>query len=268
MSLNHLAVPTVALAEALFVAGAFAERKTQSRRKSRIALLLLGVVAAIPGILVLVDYAHLFLSPAWFYEFRTAPYSEMSVAGLGLLGGYLYSLIGPEGKYEKVIWPIALFALVSIPFIKPLLDPINLNALGTSCPDNICMQTTYSTCGPSCAASLLLLLGGEASEQSLAREALTSRGGTELWYLARAFRRRGFTTKYVVNSSAPDKFPAPAVAGVILTGGTGHFIALASRSGDQITVLDPLKGRFTMGDADLKRNYRFSGVFLLIGGRP
>jgi ABC-type bacteriocin/lantibiotic exporter with double-glycine peptidase domain len=54
------------------------------------------------------------------------------------------------------------------------------------------------------------------------------------------------------------------VAGVVLSGGTGHFIALVSRSGDQITVVDPLKGRFTVSDVELKQKYHFSGVFLLI----
>jgi hypothetical protein len=264
MSFNHTAIPTLVLAGVLFVAGAAAERKTQSPRLARIILLLLGIAAAIPGMFVLADYTHVFRSSAWFYEFRTAPYSEISIAGLGFLAGYLYSLIGPEGKGEKAIWPIALFVLVSIPFIKPILDPINVDALRTTCPDNVCLQTTYSTCGPSCAASILLSLGRNASEQSLAREALTSKGGTELWYLARAVRRQGFGTEYAVNSSAPDKFPAPAVAGVVLSGGTGHFIALVSRSGDQITVVDPLKGRFTVSDVELKQKYHFSGVFLLI----
>jgi hypothetical protein len=264
MSFNHTAIPTVVLAEMLFVAGVIAERKAQSRHQARITLLLLGVLAAIPGILVLADYTHVFRSPVWFYEFRTAPYSEISVAGLGFLAGYFYSLIAPEGKGEKLIWPLAVFVLVSIPFIKPILDPINLNALRTSCPDKVCLQTTYSTCGPSSVASILLSLGQEASEQSLAREALTSKGGTELWYLARAVQRRGFSTAYLVNSSTSDQLPAPAVAGVVLTGGTGHFIALVSRSGDQITVVDPLKGRFIVSDAQLKQRYHFSGVFLVI----
>jgi ABC-type bacteriocin/lantibiotic exporter with double-glycine peptidase domain len=173
-------------------------------------------------------------------------------------------VIRPEGTGEKVIWPIALFVVISLPFIKPILDPINLDSLRTSCPDKVCLQTTYSTCGPSSAASILLSLGQDASEQSLAREALTSKGGTELWYLARALKRRGFKTKYVVRSSSPQEFPAPAVAGVVLTGGTGQFIALVSRSGDQITVVDPLKGKFSLSNVELNSRYHFSGVFLFI----
>jgi len=77
MSFNHTAIPTLVLAGVLFVAGAAAERKTQSPRLARIILLLLGIAAAIPGMFVLADYTHVFRSSAWFYEFRTAPYSEI-----------------------------------------------------------------------------------------------------------------------------------------------------------------------------------------------
>ena len=242
MSFNFAAIPTVALSGVLFVAGALTQRRVQSKAICTV-LLLLGTVVALPGLLILLYYTHLCESPAWFYAFRTVPYAEISMCGLGWIVGYCYSLIAPEGTGEKAAWPIALFVLVSLPFIKPILDPINLEALRTSCPDQVCLQTTYSTCGPSSAASILLSLGQDASEQSLAREALTSKGGTELWYLARALRRRGFSTNYVVGNAAPASFPTPAVAGVVLTGGTGHFIGLISRNGDELTLVDPLKGK-------------------------
>jgi len=62
-------------------------------------------------------------------------------------------------------------------------------------------------------------------------------------------------------------FPAPAIAGVILRGGTGHFIGIVSRNADQLTVVDPLKGKFTVSDTELNAKYHFSGVFLLIKPR-
>jgi hypothetical protein len=263
MNFNASAIPTVVLAGTLFIAGMWVERRIQSRA-TRMVLLLLGVAAAIPGVFILLYYTHLFGNSAWFYEFRTAPYSEISMAGIGWLTGYCYSLIAPEGKGEKAAWPIALLVLVSLPFIKAVLDPINLETLRATCPDHVCLQTTYSTCGPSSAASIVLALGQEASERSLAREALTSKGGTELWYLARALRGRGFTTSYSVQPKPPVTFPAPAIAGVILRGGTGHFIGLISRDGTKLTYMDPLKGRFTVSDDELRIRYQFSGVFLLV----
>lgn len=155
MSFNFAAIPTVALAGLLFVAGVLIQRRVQSRAVGAV-LLLLGIVAATPGVIILLDYTHLFGNAAWFYNFRTAPYSEVSIGGLGWLTGYCYSLVDPEGLGEIAIWPIGLLVLVTVPFIKPILDPINLERLRTSCPDQVCMQTTYSTCGPSSAASILL----------------------------------------------------------------------------------------------------------------
>ena len=266
MSFNFAAIPTVALAGLLFAAGSLVERRVHSR-SARMVLLLLGIAAAVPGVTILLDYTHLFGNAAWFYNFRTAPYTEISMCGLGWILGYSYSLIAPEGFGARAVWPAGLLVLVAVPFIKPVLDPIDLNSLRSTCPDSVCMQTTYSTSGPSSAASILLSLGQEASEKCLAREALTSKGGTELWYLARALRRRGFATSYLVRSAAPVVFPAPAVAGVILRGGTGHFIGIVSRSADQLTVVDPLKGKFTVSDKQLKEKYHFSGVFLLIRPR-
>ena len=267
MTFDFAAIPAVVSAGILFAAGAWAQRRVESRI-CRWLVLSLGIAAAIPGTLILLYYTHLFNTPAWFYAFRTAPYTEVTICGLGWIVGYCCSLIDPQGTGEKAVWPLGLIVLTSIPFIKPILDPIDLNSLRSSCPNNVCMQTTYSTCGPSSAASILLALGQDASEQSLAREALTSKGGTELWHLARALRHRGFATGYSVESSVPTLFPAPAVAGVVLRGGAGHFIALVSRTGGQLTVVDPLKGKFTVSDDELRTRYQFSGVFLLVCPKP
>jgi hypothetical protein len=263
MSFKLAFFSALALAGILFLLGVQVQRRVWSRAAAIIALVL-GIAFAIPGLLILGYYTPFFGSPAWFYEFRTVPYSEITICGLGFVAGYFYSLIAPEGTGEKTIVPIALFVLVLIPFIKPILDPIDMGKLRTNCPDQVCLQTTYSTCGPSSAASILLALGQNASERDLAGEALTSKGGTELWYLARALRRRGFSTDYLVVPSAPPLFPAPAVAGVVLTGGTGHFIGIVSRTGSLLTVVDPLKGRMTVSDSELRTKYKFSGVFLLI----
>ena len=76
MSFNTTAIPTLALAGILFVAGDLTQRKVQSRSAGMV-LLLLGVAVAIPGVFILIYYTHLFGNSAWFYEFRTAPYSEI-----------------------------------------------------------------------------------------------------------------------------------------------------------------------------------------------
>ena len=206
MNLNPAAVPAILLAAPLFWLGMTLQRRTQSR-VLRLLVVLIGAVIAVPGFLLVAYYTHLFDSAGWFYAFRMTRFSEISMCGLGWITGFVYSWIDPETLGGKLFWPAALFALVSVPFIKPVLDPIDLDKLQDRCPGGVCLQTTYSTCGPASSASLLQTFGQDASEQQLARESFTSKGGTEIWYLARAFRRRGFRTNFVIQS--PDHIFPP-----------------------------------------------------------
>ena len=239
------------------------QRRTRSR-VLRFLFALVGVVIAVPGFLLVAYYAHLFDSAGWFYSFRTLRYSEISVSGLGWIVGFSYSSLDAETLGGKLFLPAALLAFVSVPFIKPVLDPIDLGSLQDHCPTAVCLQTTYSTCGPASSASLLQAFGQGGSERQLARECFTSKGGTEIWYLARAFRRRGFTTSFVVQSPDHISPPGPSIAGVVLPGGQGHFIALLHENNGQITVVDPLKGKFVVTSEQLKARYHFAGLFLVI----
>jgi len=263
MNLNPMAVAAILLTVPLFWVGMTLQRKTQSRLL-RFLFVLVGIVIAVPGFLLVVYYTHLFDSARWFYAFRTSRFSEISVCGLGWIAGAFYSWLDPETLGGKLFWPAALFAFVSFRFIKPVLDPIDLDKLQDHYPGGACLQTTYSTCGPASSASLLQAFGQDASEQQLARESFTSKGGTEIWYLARAFRRRGFRTNFVIQS--PDHIfpPSPSIAGVVLRGGQGHFIALLNDEAGRMTVVDPLKGKFVVTSEQQKAKYRFSGLFLVV----
>ena len=58
--------------------------------------------------------------------------------------------------------------------------------------------------------------------------------------------------------------PSPFIAGVVLRGGQGHFIALLNDEAGRMTVVDPLKGKFVVTSEQLKAKYRFSGLFLVV----
>jgi hypothetical protein len=262
----HL-IPVVLLtalgAVALFYLGSVLGRKSGS--PPRKAVVLIGsLVLAAPGLLFAFYYTHLFDNAAWFYRFRILSFTEFSPSGIGLLAGVLYSWLEPESLGEKSMVPGALAILVLIPFVKPLLDPIELDHLRGTCEGEVCMQSTFSTCGPSSAATILKAIGRPSSEKDLARECLTSRGGTEIWYVARAFQRRGFRTSAIIES--PDKIspPSPAIAGVVLPGGAGHFIAILNQTPEAVTIGDPMKGKLVINRADLKNYYRFTGFFLVV----
>jgi len=191
-----------------------------------------------------------------------------SGCGLGFIAGLVHSWWQPESFGEKAVVPSVLLVLVLIPFVKPLLDPLDLSQLKDRMDGEVCLQSTFSTCGPASAATILRAFGEEATERQLASECLTSRGGTEVWYIARALQRRGFDPKVVIQSGDSENWPSPAIAGVVLRGGAGHFIAVMNSAGDLVTIADPLKGKFVFTRAELRNRYHFTGFFLVVRRMP
>jgi len=263
MHFNPLAVPTILCSAAFFWLGLVLEQKTNSPVVRR-WLFFSGLVLAAPACVFVLYYAHLFDSAAWFYNLRTLRFTELSICGLGFIAGILHSWFQPEGWGEKLIAPVALLVLVFVPFMKPILVPLDLERLQNDCPGEVCMQSTLSTCGPSSAATILKSFGESASEKQLATECFTYRGGTESWYLARAFRRRGFDAHVVVQSADSTSLPAPAIAGVVLGGGAGHFIAILQETPDEVIIGNPMKGKLVIKKTELKNYYRFTGFFLVV----
>lgn len=266
MQINPLATPTAVLAGALFWLGYVLERKAKAPAKHR-SLRLLASLLALPCLVSDLFYTHLFDSWGGFYSFRAIPFSELSLAGVGLFAGVVFASIEPETLGERLVVPIGLVILVGLPFSKTVLAPIEIAALHETCESEVCLQSTPSTCGPSSAATVLKHYGFEASEKELAREALTYRGGTENWYLARALRRRGFDADFLVQPSESPTIPSPSIAGVRLEGGTGHFIAILQTDGEDVVIGDPLIGKLKLRRAELNRRYRFTGFFLVVRPR-
>lgn len=233
-------------------------------RFGRLVLLSVSCLFSIPGLLFTLYYTHLFDSAAWFYNLRIFPFSELFAGCLGLPAGILFVQFELEGRIQRAAIPIGLAAFLSVPYLKPLLDPVDLDRLKTSCPGEVCLQSTPSTCGPNSVATILKTFGDTVSEKQIAEEAFTSHGGTEIWYLARVLQHRGFSTRVVLQAPSRLDPPLPSVAGVILSGGVGHFIAIIRKDGDQFTLADPLKGKMDVRRSDLASTYHFTGFFLAV----
>ncbi|MGO9865554.1 MAG: cysteine peptidase family C39 domain-containing protein [Terriglobales bacterium] len=266
MNLNPNAIPTIFIAILLFWLGSALGRKAKSKT-SEVWLLLLSVLLSVPGCLFVLYYAHFFDRAAWFYSLRAFPHSELAASGLGLIAGVLHFWLQPKTLGEKLVIPTALGLLLFAPFVKSALDPVDETRLHETCAGEVCLQSTAPTCGPCSAATLLKLFGQVASEKELAHECFTYRGGTEIWYIARAFRRRGFIADFVIQPPNRMSPPSPSIAGVVLPGGAGHFIAVLSESGDQITIGDPLKGKLVLSRNEAAAAYHFTGFFLVIRPR-
>ena len=262
MRFNPLLIPAVLVGVSFFWLGHAAYNRMA---KARVILLGVGVILAGPAVLFALYYLHLFDNAVWFYEFRSLRFTEVLAGGIGLIAGTLFAWQSPDSWGERLVLPTVAAALIVTPFIKPILSPLDLSKLRDRCDGEVCMQSTFSTCGPASAATLMKTFGIAASEKELATEGFTYQGGTESWYLAREFRRRGLTANFVVRSGSSIEIPAPAVAGVVLPGGAGHFVAITNNAQGRITVADPLKGKLQLPISELQHYYHFTGLFLAVG---
>ena len=242
---------------AFFVVYRFAKDIQVQRR---ILFSLLATIVAIPGASFAAYYAHVFPEPSWYYQFRSIRGTEFLIILLGVAGGLVATLL----PRVLLIFPLLVVAAFSIvPQIKPFIGPISAGDLQYKWDDEVCIQSTPSTCGAASTATILKELGVEVTEAGIAKEAHTYTGGTEAWYLARAAHSRGLKVDFDFYSGFPPEDELPAVVGVML-GSIGHFIPILGQDGDRFIVGDPLRGRELMSRSELLRRYEFTGFRMRI----
>jgi len=263
MNVNGLVVPTLAIALLLFRVGQRSMRGSATP-KSKLLLATLWFFLAVPGLLFPLHYLHWFDHAVWFYRFRSLPLSELTAAGAGLLAGALAEVLN-NAYVRAAPCLLAVLALgIVAPHAKPLVAPVPLSAFSEQWRDGVCLQSTQSSCGAACAATVFRSLGVQRPEAEIARECFTYLRGTENWYIARAFRRRGFTVNYRIGHGFPGDLRTPAIAGVRV-GGAGHFIAILTNSDGTLTIGDPLVGRDVVPVGQVASKYDFTGFFMEIG---
>jgi ABC-type bacteriocin/lantibiotic exporter with double-glycine peptidase domain len=116
-------------------------------------------------------------------------------------------------------------------------------------------------------ATILRARGIEARERDIARAAHSYRGGTEAWYLAREARARGLRATFRREAGFPGQVRWPAIVGVKVEDGLGHFIPFLGREEGRFLVGDPMIGPERLTREELERRYRFTG-FALELSRP
>ena len=262
--MNPLFFPVVALALLFFVIGCRAGTRAGTQGIHWLLYAAAGA-CALPGMLFAVYYLHWFDDAVWFYQFRSWPLSELAASGAGLLAGLVQAWMIRKGLRLRPLVPGLLLAGLFVPYMKSVVAPLDLAGLAAVCRDGVCLQTTASTCGPASVASILRVFDIEETEKTLAKEAFTSSGGTENWYLARALRRRGFSAHYVVVDRPVARLPFPSVAGVLLPGGAGHFISVLAETDTAYVVGDPMYGRVNVPKSRPGDSYKFTGFFMVVG---
>jgi hypothetical protein len=262
LNFNLLLIPTLVFALVLFWAGEklFLHFKNA---KSRSILFIAAFVIAIPGFMITLFYLHLYDDAKWFYEFRSFPFTELTASGTGLFAGLLAGAI-KNRKWISRPFLIAILCIgLMIPYLKPIAAPLSPDRLSDQWQDGVCLQSTTSSCGAASAATVFKTFGIDLTEKEIAKECFTYSGGTENWYLARAFRKRGLNVNYRITQELPADLQLPAIAGVI-ENGFGHFITILSHDNGVYTTGDPLIGRSEHKAAALTDRYKFTGFFMEI----
>lgn len=229
-------------------------------------LIFLGLLATLPAVLFASNYALCIPYAMWFYEFHALPGAEIT-AGLvtGILGVMSASAKLRTGKLNAPILAVCgliTLTLVLTPFYKQLLYSVDYGALGDKWQDGVCLQSTKYTCVPACAVTYMRLHGWPATEKQLARAMGTTSRGTEMWYLMRALRKRGYEPQFSHVRSVKDA-PVPSIIGVHI-GDIGHVVVLLSKDKTGATVGEPLNGRHRYTWPVLIRRYTPDGTCITI----
>jgi hypothetical protein len=267
--MNYLLFPTLLLAFLLFGVGSLLGHR---RGKGLFYILMLGLatLAALPGIAFTVYYFKLFPEYAWFYEFRSWPFTELTASGAGLIAGLLHARYSPKPQFLRIagrwFFPGLLLLGLLVPYLKPLVLAPRWSQFQDRWADSVCLQSSESSCGPACAATLLAHFGKTATELELAKECHTCRTSTEAWFLARALRKRGMNVRFQIDKDLSKPWPFPAIAGVRLPqlGNAGHFITVLGRTNDSYIIGDPLDGKVLLRPSDASKDYLFTGFFIVV----
>jgi hypothetical protein len=228
--------------------------------KLRLGLSVLAFVASLPGLSFAFYYTHLLPESAWNYHFRSLSGTEFFIIFIGLFGGLVATFLF---RPLQIIAFLAVVIFSTVPFIKPLIGPISPDAFRDRWDHSVCRQSTGSTCGAACLATILKHHGKSVTEAEIAARVYSYAGGTEAWYLARVARQYELKTNFEISSSfAPDK-GLPAIVGVRI-GSVGHFIAILGYEGDQLIIGDPLHGRELKSLEQLQQQYEFTGFHLRV----
>lgn len=258
--MNPLLLPGLALWLGLFWFGSRLKRPV-------LAFYLVGVAMALPSLVVAAYYMKLLGEPLWLYRIRSVPFTELLVAGSGLLFGPLQGEVIRREVLRRRLgsWLVPIIGMFTalLPFLKPIVHRIPDAAFGEQWRGVVCLQSTPSTCGPASAATLFQRLGVEVGERELARECFSSRTGTENWYLARAFRRRGFEVEFVKMTNVALELRGPAIAGVRVEG-RGHFIPVLAVTNGFAELGDPMVGYERVALSELATRREFTGFLMTV----
>ncbi len=125
--------------------------------------------------------------------------------------------------------------------------------------NDVCMQTTHSTCGPASLATIFASSGIPVTERNVAIGSYNAVSGTEIWYLIRYARKYGMNANITVKKNL-SQISSPAILGTVIAGSCGHVIALLEKKQNgKFIIGDSMVGRLELTQNEFDRHYGFNG---------
>lgn len=237
-------IPAIVLSVISFVVFRSLYLKTSSGL-IRVILVLTAAALSTPAVWFTSNYALCIPYADWFFDFHTISGIEATSGLVGSMLGVMFasSKMRPNklNGYILAVCSIMSAIILTAPFAKQLYYWPECIALEDKWEDGVCLQTSGYTCVPACAATLIRMQSGKVTEKELAIEAGSTPRGTEVWYLARALRKRGYEHKFKTLESVKDA-PIPSILCVILTG-VPHVVVLLEKDEQGVVIGEPMSGK-------------------------
>lgn len=238
-------------------------RSLDSQFKRILLLLVTGIFAVFSFTIPIAYFSDVIGSNPLYAQFRSYNYTEMLVVlfapFIGTINGWFTAR--KHNSFYTCVCLVVMFLYISSPFLKPLIRPLQ-HDLKNQWKDDVAIQSTASTCGPSSLATIFKLYGKNDTESNIATYAYTSSSGSESWYLARYAHEQGFNYQFLQEPELA-KVPTPSIIGVRL-GIIGHFIVLLAHKNGMYEVADPISGKETLTLDQFNRKYKYTGFVLNI----
>jgi hypothetical protein len=247
MNINYNIFLSLVLGIIFYLGGIVIGKKIKNKNL-KYFLLFFSFILSVPGLSMILYYLQFFKLSVWYVDFRTINFIEGSNSFIGLFFG----LLNPQGL-RKYIYLAVLILFLIVPYIKPVLRPLNIDK-ERGWKDNVCLQSTGATCGPSCLATIFRHYNLNKSESEIAKASYSCSTGTEIWYLLRYAKSQGLKYQCSIHENIKSIKP-PAIVGVNL-GSIGHFITYLEKKDSIYIIGDPLDGQSKLTEAYFNKRYK------------
>ena len=250
----------------LFLGTQFLFFKARYKKALVIVSIVLLLVASVYPLAL---YKDILSNVSVYCKLRALPFSEVFVVlGVPFFAiSFIWVRKTVLGKWKKMVTGTNILMIlfcslfVMMPFVKPIIRPYSFE-FENKWLGGVCIQSTASSSGSACLATLFRLYGENMSEAEISEAAFSSLSGTESWYMARYARSKGYTYEFSHIKNITEA-TSPSIVGIKLAN-YAQFITFMKKDGDSYYIGDPVTGTEILTAEEFAESYQLTGLALSI----